>query len=182
VLAAPAWADSSGYYCVGRDYIAYQFGFAAPPVAPHRLYVIRLGGAAGIAEPAVVELPQFQVHGIVCTERSVQLAAADTIYTVQLDSKGLPVRYETTPWLDHQHTPPQFVGHSQKLGGWSRPGGALTAEWVSLMKDAARHEFILEIEPKDSTSERCVTRERSRRAVDRYGARGSFAPLECLRA
>ena len=152
VLAAPAWADSDGYYCVGRDYIAYQFGFAAPPVAPHRLYVIRLGGAAGITEPAVFELPQFQVGGMLCTERSVQLAAVDVIYTVQLDSAGRPVRFETTPLLKPRHTPPQFVG--QNLGSSSR---ALTTERVLLMKDAAKHEFILEIEPKESTSAHCIT-------------------------
>src|SRR5438046_6063641 len=94
VLAAPAWADRSGYYCVGRDYIAYQFGFAAPPVAPHRLYVIRLGGAAGITEPAGLELPPFQVGGMLCTERSVQRASVDVIYTVQAHATGWRVRCE----------------------------------------------------------------------------------------
>jgi hypothetical protein len=34
-------ADSDGYYCVGPDYLAYQFGMAYPPVAPHRLFVVR---------------------------------------------------------------------------------------------------------------------------------------------
>ncbi len=64
--ATPVWADSDGYYCIGRDYIAYQFGFAPPPIAQHRLYIIRVGGAAGIGEPAMFELPQFQVHGLLC--------------------------------------------------------------------------------------------------------------------
>src|SRR5919199_931436 len=120
LYAAPAWADSDGYYCIGPDYIAYQFGFAPPPVAQHRLYIIGLG-AAGIGEPAIFELPQFQVHGLLCNERTVQLASSDAIYTVQLDSARRPVRYEMTPWADRRHTPPQFVGHAQNLGGWSNP-------------------------------------------------------------
>jgi hypothetical protein len=38
--AGTAYADSDGYYCIGRGYLAYQFGFAAPPTRPHRLSVI----------------------------------------------------------------------------------------------------------------------------------------------
>ena len=45
VLADVTYADSDGYYCVGHDFIAYQFGFAAPPVGPHRLFVVRFGGS-----------------------------------------------------------------------------------------------------------------------------------------
>jgi hypothetical protein len=155
-VSATAWADSDGYYCVGRDYIAYQFGFAPPPTAQHRLYVIRVGGVAGIEEPAILDLPQFQVHGLLCNERTVQIASWDAIYTVQLDSTLRPVHYEKAPWADHQHTPPQFVGHQQNLGGWSRPVGTLAVERVLLTKNPAGHEFFLEITPKASTSERCV--------------------------
>lgn len=35
-----AHADSDGYYCDGQGYLAYQFGMAPPPVAPHRLHVL----------------------------------------------------------------------------------------------------------------------------------------------
>jgi hypothetical protein len=154
--ATRASADSDGYYCIGRDYIAYQFGFAPPPIAEHRLYIIRVGGAAGIGEPANFELPQFQVHGLLCNERTVQLAGWDAIYTVQLDSTLRPVRYQIAPWPDRQHTPPQFVGHQQNLGGLSRPVGTLAVERVLVTKDARGHEFLLEITPKASTSERCL--------------------------
>jgi hypothetical protein len=154
--ATPASADSDGYYCIGRDYIAYQFGFAPPPIAEHRLYIIRVGGAAGIGEPAVFKLPQFQVHGLLCNERTVQLAGWDAIYTVQLDSTLRPVRYQIAPWADRPQPPSQFVGHQQNLGGWSRPIGTLAVERVLVTKNAAGHEFLLEITPKASTSERCV--------------------------
>jgi hypothetical protein len=120
VSATPAWADRDGYYCVGRNYIAYQFGIAPPPIAPHRLYVISVAGTTGIGEPAVLELPQFQVHGLLCKEQMVQIASRDAIYTVQLDSARRPVRYEMTLWADPQHAPPQFIGHEKNLGASHR--------------------------------------------------------------
>src|SRR5437667_7977882 len=98
-----AYADSDGYYCAGREYVAYQFGFAAPPIGPHRLYVVRFGGTSGIEAAAVLDLPQFQVHGILCGERTVEIAAYDAIYSVRLDAAMRPSVYDPTPLPDH-HT------------------------------------------------------------------------------
>jgi len=94
-LLAPkaAFADSDGYYCVGPDYLAYQFGLAAPPVAPHYVYVVHLGRSGVMAEPMKLELPQFQVHGMICDAGAVRIAAFDGIYTVRLEVSGRPVRY-----------------------------------------------------------------------------------------
>ena len=153
--AAPAWADSDGYYCVGRNYIAYQFGLAPPPIAPHHLYVIRLGGTPGIGEPAILELPQFQIHGLLCDVQTIQIASHDAIYTVQLDSALRPVRYKKTKWADPRHTPPPFIGRYKNLGGWSRPVNTLVTERVLIAKAPAGHEFFLEIVPKASVSNRC---------------------------
>lgn len=121
-LATPlrAVADSDGYYCVGPHYFAYQFGFAAPPIGPNRLYVISLDSER-ISAPAVLDLPQFQNHGILCEDQAVKLAAYDAIYTVHLNAGFQPTGYEVTPWADHQHTPPEFVGRWLNLGGWARP-------------------------------------------------------------
>jgi hypothetical protein len=114
-FSGTAFADSDGYYCVGRGFIAYQFGFAAPPARQHRVYVISFG-PSGMTSPAVLELPQFQVHGMLCANQVIQIAAYDAIYTVHLDSMNRPTDYETTPWADQQNTPPAFVGHSLNLG------------------------------------------------------------------
>ena len=86
-----AYADSDGYYCVGRSYLAYQFGVAPLPVAPHRLSVIRTRGPAGIPRPAMLELPQFQVHGMRCGEGWIDVAAFTAIYHVILDESDRPV-------------------------------------------------------------------------------------------
>src|SRR4029453_14438490 len=97
-----AYADSDGYYCVGRGYLAYQLGFAAPPIAPHHLYVVRFGGTAGIEAPVALDLPQFQVQGIICADRAIRILAYDAIYTVRLDATDRPVGFSTVPWTDHQ--------------------------------------------------------------------------------
>ena len=138
-----AYADSDGYYCVGRGYLAYQFGFAAPPVGPHRLFVIRFGGASGIESPAVLDLPQFQVGGMLCGDRTVQLA--DAIYTIQLDATNRPVRYDSSPWLDRGHTPPQFVGHSENLGAFNPAARTLKLRRISLGPVNGGGQYLLEM-------------------------------------
>jgi hypothetical protein len=82
------------YYCTSRGYLAYQFGMAPLPVASHRLYVLRIGTAAGIAEPAELELPQFQVHGLRCGEGWIDVASFTATYHVTLDGLARPIRYD----------------------------------------------------------------------------------------
>jgi hypothetical protein len=152
-----AHADSDGYYCVGRGYIAYQFGFAAPAVATHRLHIIRFGGASGVEAPIEFDIPQFQVHGILCSARSVRLAAYDAIYTVQLDEMNRPVRYDSVPWKDRAHIPPEFVGHSQNLGAWNRSASSLKTDRISLGSVDGGGQYLLEISGQAIESERCAS-------------------------
>jgi len=150
-----AYADSDGYYCAGREYVAYQFGFAAPPIGPHRLYVVRFGGTSGIEAAAVLDLPQFQVHGILCGERTVEIAAYDAIYSVRLDAAKRPIGYDTTPWADHQSTPPQFVGHSLNLGALSRAARDLKVQRESLGTVDGGGQYLLAISAVAIPSDRC---------------------------
>jgi hypothetical protein len=150
-----AYADSDGYYCTGRGYLAYQFGLAAPPVGPHRLNIIRFGGASGFEAAVVFNLPQFQVQGILCGEGSVRIAAYDAVYTVQLDEMNRPVSYESVPWMDRGHIPPEFVGHSQNLGAWNQAANTLTAERLSLGPADDGGQYLLEVSGKAIESERC---------------------------
>lgn len=153
--AGTAFADSDGYYCVGHHYIAYQFGFAAPPIGPHRLYVVRFGGPAGIEPPTVLDLPQFQVQGILCGEGTVQLAAYDAIYTVRLDASNRPIGYEAVPWEKHQNTPPQFVGHSLNLGSQSRTARDLKQRRETIGEAAGGGQYLLEITATPISSDPC---------------------------
>jgi hypothetical protein len=118
-----AYADSDGYYCIGRGYLAYQFGKATLPVAPHRLYVVRTTGPAGIPGAAALELPQFQVHGMRCGAGWIDVAGFTAIYHVILDKNDRPVRYDVQPFPDGQKLPQEFVlTQAQNLGTSS--GGA----------------------------------------------------------
>lgn len=152
-----AYADSDGYYCAGQGYLAYQFGFAAPPVGPHRLYIVRFGGGSGVEAPVVFDLPQFQVHGILCGERSVKLAAYDAIYTVQLDEMNRPVRNDAVPWTDRGHVPPEFVGHSPNLGAWNRVANTLKIDRVFLGPVDGGGQYLLEVSGTAIASERCAS-------------------------
>jgi hypothetical protein len=129
-LAAPVRADSDGYYCIGRDYIAYQFGLSAPPVAPHRVYTIKLFGDESMGQAGGIQIPQFQVFGMLCGEGTVQLEAFDGLYTVYLDTSRHPIslRMDRCPqasdlgsrhsievwWLRVQH--PQSTGRTKASG------------------------------------------------------------------
>jgi hypothetical protein len=166
-----AFADSDGYYCAGRGYLAYQFGFAAPPVGPHRLHVLRMSGAAGIGAPVVFDLPQFQVHGMLCGDRTIRIAAFNAIYTVHLDEAQAPVRLEMTPRTPDGRVPPEFVEtQSRNLGAWSRVANTLTTERVPLGPVEGGGYFLLEVVGRAVESERCASTVTSRAIrTDRNG-------------
>jgi|SRR6516165_4345482 hypothetical protein len=155
LLADLTYADSDGYYCVGQNFIAYQFGFAAPPVGPHRLYVISFGDASGIEAPAVLDLPQFQVHGILCRDHQVLLSAHDAIYAVRLDSRNVPIEYQTTPWADHQNMPAIFIGQSLNLGEWARTRSSGGVQRSTLGTGGDGGHYFLEFDTDTAQSTDC---------------------------
>lgn len=154
LLASSSWADSDGHYCVGRDYVAYQFGLAQPPVAPHRIYVVRLGGEQGIADAGILEIPQFQVHGMRCGGTAIQIEAWHSLYTVHLDESRRPVRYEMARWEEH----PDYQrarGNQPRLGGYGFQTNGFTVSKQTLLRTETGYEFLLEIESKPLPSRRC---------------------------
>ena len=144
--AGTAYADSDGYYCIGRGYLAYQFGFAAPSIRPHRLSVIRFSGASGIQSPAVLDLPQFQVHGMQCGEGRIDVAAFTNVYRVTLDENDRPVGYEVRPFPDGQQIPQEFIlSQVQNLGGSSGRRAYLKPVRVRLSSKERGGAYLLEI-------------------------------------
>jgi hypothetical protein len=147
--AGTVYADSDGYYCVGRGYLAYQFGFAAPSHRPHRLSVVRFSGTSGIQSPAVLDLPEFQVHGMQCGEAWIDVAAFAGIYHVTLDESSRPVRYEVQPFPDGQKIPQVFVvSQLQNLGAESGGRAYVKPVRVRLSATERRGEYVLEITAK----------------------------------
>ena len=116
MLPSKALADSDGYFCVGRGYLAYERRFAAAP-ARHQLQVVRFGGTRGIVADAPVLLDDFQVHGMRCTSQRVEIVGWHTTYLVDVSGSASPVAVEqrgvsngTTPT-----SPPANLGH------WAQP-------------------------------------------------------------
>ena len=151
-----AYADSDGYYCTGHGYLAYQFGMAPLPVAPHRLFVLRIGPTTGISEPVAIELPQFQVHGLRCGDGWVDVAAFTAIYRVTLDGTTRPMRYEIRPLAEGQRVPQEFYPQLN-LGTLSRAAHDLKPQRVSLGMKADGGQYFLEMTAQLIPSDRCRT-------------------------
>lgn len=144
-----AYADSDGYYCTGRGYLAYQFGMAPKPVAPHRLYVISTRGPQGIPEPAVLELPQFQVHGMLCGEGWIDVASFTAVYRVTLDTNDRPVSHEVRGSLEGQPIPQPFIlSQRQNLGSPSGGRAYLKPIRTPLAVKSLGGAYVLEITAK----------------------------------
>lgn len=110
VWARPAVADSDGYYCVGPGYVAYQFGMAPPSPRPHRLYVVQLTRDGFESDPLMIELPQFQVHGLLCEANSIRVGGYEAQYTVDLAGGGRTVTH--TPYSEPGRIPREFTGRA----------------------------------------------------------------------
>lgn len=149
---AAARADSDGYYCIGPNYIAYQFGIVGRPPGVHRLFVVRLGGPLGIGAPASLALPHFQVQAMLCTDRGVRMLGNDSIYTVQLDTAKSPARYAAVS-VPPGAPPSEFAGQWANLGLSNRAVNELEIDRVLLFTDTSGHTFTLEVSP-DSTAAR----------------------------
>ncbi len=147
-LAGTARADSDGYFCVGNDYIAYQFGLAAPPVGPHRLTIVRFG-ARGFYAPQVVDLPQFQVHGMSCGDDVVRVAGFDRIYAIALGAPPRVIESTVIPEAERGHfDSASFVQRS--LASLSHATANLETDRIPLAKAANGHVFELVITPTKS--------------------------------
>ncbi len=83
LLASGAGADSDGYYCAGPGYIAWETrGFHTDRV--HRLHLITLDGASGSGPRQVLELPDFELHGLRCEAQSIDIYAYDSLHAIAL--------------------------------------------------------------------------------------------------
>jgi hypothetical protein len=141
-----AYADSDGYYCIGRGYLAYQFGMAPMPVAPHRVYVISTRGPLGIPEPAALELTQFQVHGMLCGDGWVDIASFTAVYRITLDQNDRPVRFEVRASLDGQPIPQPFIlSQFQNLGSFAGGRAYVKPTRTSLGVKPLGGEYVLEV-------------------------------------
>ena len=115
VLCFPAHAaaDSDGYFCVGRGYLAYERRLA--PAVKHELRLVRFDSTIGIVPAQPIELDDFQVHAMRCLPGVVELTGWNTVYSVDISSGAQAARVRATPRDPGQFTPPDNLGH------WAKP-------------------------------------------------------------
>jgi hypothetical protein len=109
--ASPASA-SDGFFCVGPDYLAYEFQDGGhTPQNRQGLYVVRLGGPDGFSEAVVYEFNPGTVRGMRCGEKHVELLDDESIRTVDLDGPRTAhsVRIERAPLAKAGIWPDGFV-------------------------------------------------------------------------
>jgi hypothetical protein len=115
-LPKPAAADSDGYYCVGRDYLAYETRFVTTP-SKHNLYVVHLCGAAGIMAAPPIAIDDFQVHGMRCLPNVVELMAWNGIHSVDISASAKKPMKDTVPAAPEAAVQVMTLAN---LGHWSQ--------------------------------------------------------------
>lgn len=109
VLAWPAvaFADSDGYYCVGKGFVAYEMDASQAP-STHLLHIVHVGRTSGITRMSPIPLDDFQVHGMTCRDQGVDLQGWSARYSVDLSNPTKPVVTSTPVPLDQTAPPPQL--------------------------------------------------------------------------
>jgi hypothetical protein len=128
-LCTPALAnaDSDGYFCIGRGYLAYELR-PSPPQVAHQLHIVRFGSANGIVPAASVPLDDFQVHGMTCRPGVVELVGWSQTYRVDISDPDRPETAARAVAFDSgQARPAVNLGHWAKeqvidLAADDRPG------------------------------------------------------------
>lgn len=133
-LSAVAAADSDGYFCVGRGYLAYETDSSAASDA-HQLHVVQYSATDGIVHLPPITLEDFQVHGMNCHPTEIEVQGWKTIYSVDITDPTEPtVSSRPGSLADERPLPGQNLGH------WARE------QVISLeAEDAAPGEFLLVI-------------------------------------
>ena len=129
---AAARADSDGYYCAGRGYVAYEtrLGASGPQ---HVLHVVRFSRTGGIGQAQDIPLADFQTHGMRCGDRVIEVDAFTVRYLVDVSVPERPRTKTENAALDPQRTP------QANLGNWARSGV------IDLEADGQQGEFQLVI-------------------------------------
>jgi hypothetical protein len=141
--AAAAAADSDGYYCATPAYLAYELrGFTSGPdgrLSPGHHLVLVAVDPEGVREPATIALPDFQVHGMRCGDKRVELSGWDSVHVVELGERLAMTLGPVTP-----HAPggdrPGFTQDNLASGSTAvRTGEALVRVDLPLKGGAATY-------------------------------------------
>jgi hypothetical protein len=126
VFPAQSRADSDGYFCTSKGYLAYELREGLTPGAVgHVLKVVRFDTDRGIYFAGQVTLQDFQPHGLTCSPNRIEIfgwAKVFTKYAIETTEPENVRIVETT-----EEPARQFDYHTEgpepaNLGRWSTPG------------------------------------------------------------
>lgn len=79
-FSVPSRADSDGYFCTSRGYLAYELREGITPgVVGHVLKIVRFDPQRGIRSAGSVTLQDFQVHRMTCNDEGIEMAGYGTV-------------------------------------------------------------------------------------------------------
>jgi len=104
-----ARADSDGYFCVSKGYLAYELrqGLTAGVVG-HELKLVKVGPERGIYLASEATLLDFQVYHLICSENGVEISGWNKVFTkyvIDVQPSGemkvsSPLEYPDVGWRD----------------------------------------------------------------------------------
>ena len=179
-----ALADSDGYFCIGPDYLAFELSFSRAPHT-HRLYVMRFDDPIQWKAPVWIDLPEFNNGPMRCEERSIALAAWESIHHVTwsvADPADLSLQTTTKP-----PGPSDPSDYPDALGSLSFGIPGNTQEYsASLPSHDLDYSYTLSVTRTRDLSKQCVVHVRSTVAqqvadavVDEYELFAGTMPAEC---
>ena len=137
-------ADSDGYYCVGPNYIAYEFNLPGQPSA-HKLNIVYLGREGGITGPYQIVIPDFQTHGMKCDAELVNIRAWDGLFKINISDPLNPEINKTK--LPDVNSLKLDGFKEENLGNW-----AFKSESIRLDSDDKKSKYYLNIERKSDSN------------------------------
>jgi hypothetical protein len=132
-----AVADSDGYYCAGRGYVAYETRLSTP-ASKHLLHVVQFSGRQGIVKGPPIVLEDFQVHGMKCRPTVIEVVGWTTRYSVDIADLSHPVIKAEAVAFDPKASESLNLGHWSKEVVIDLEGDALSGEFQLVVSRVSR--------------------------------------------
>lgn len=147
LVATAVAADSDGHFCNTSSYLAYEVGM--PGVSPHELRIVSLEPPLSERSMRSIRLPDFQVHGLLCSEAAVLVLGWDRLYTVSVLSADAPSAVRSEKLAHAGFRPPAFSPLQA-----ARNLGSLAQEQVLPIKTFNANYFLVtRLAPSDKPCE-----------------------------
>ena len=148
--SSAVYADSDGYFCSSDKFLAYQFSFSKEPYDKHMLYIIPFRSPLS-ANPISIQVPDFQVHAMTCTNKSVELLGWEKKNIVNFENNTLISSFEEK-LPSPGNFPKDYFKHQKNLAGLSPVmSGPMPKEYrLKLASDNSGNSYELQIERQDS--------------------------------